>query len=122
MAPVNAGPIPDLLSIVLTLWLLGLALSILYAMFNGGIQMNGLFSTDVDNDGIADEFHPERVQLLLISLLGIGGYAIMTMNAASASSTALTVLPDVPEELMMLLGASNTFYLTGKFGRNLKRG
>ncbi|MCE9522498.1 MAG: hypothetical protein K8S25_08725 [Alphaproteobacteria bacterium] len=122
MVPVNAEPIPDLLSIVLTLWLLGLALSILYAIFSGRIQMNGLFSTDVDNDGIADEYHPERVQLLLISLLGIGGYAVMTINAAAASPSALTVLPDVPEGLMMLLGASNSIYLSGKFGRSLTRG
>ena len=122
MAPVNAGPIPDLLSIVLTLWLLGLALSILYAIFNGRIQMNGLFSTDVDHDGIADEFHPERVQMILISAFGLAGYALMAMDAATASQAPLKILPDVPEELVLLLGASNSMYLTGKFGRTLKRG
>ncbi len=118
----NAGPIPELLSIVLLAWLAGLALVIAFEMFNGAIQMNGLFSTDVDNDGIADEFHPERVQLILISLFGLGGYALMAMDAALASKAALIVLPDVPEELVMLLGASNSMYLTGKFGRTLKRG
>lgn len=118
----SAGPIPDLLSVVLLAWLAGLALAFAYAMFNGDIQMNGLFSTDVDNDGIADEFHPERVQMILISLFGLAGYALMTIDAATASKTALTVLPDVPEELVMLLGASNSMYLTGKFGRTLKRG
>jgi len=119
---VNAGPIPELLSVVLLAWLAGLALVFAYEMFNGAIQMNGLFSTDVDNDGIADEFHPERVQMILISLFGLGGYALMAMDAATASTAALTVLPDVPEELVMLLGASNSMYLTGKFGRTLKRG
>lgn len=118
----SAGPIPDLLSVVLLTWLAGLSLTMMYAMFNGGIQMNGLFSTDIDNDGIADHYHPERVQLLLISLFGLAGYALMAMDAATASKAALTVLPDVPEELMMILGASNSIYLTGKFGRTLKRG
>lgn len=103
-------------------WLVGLAAALLYAMMSGAVQLNGLFTTDVDNDGIADEFHPERVQLLLISLFGIVGYAIMTMDAANASKAALKVLPDIPDELLMLLGASNSFYLTGKFGRTLKRG
>lgn len=122
IAPMNAGPIPDLLSIVLLAWLAGLAAVMLYAMMSGIVQMNGLFTTDVDNDGVADQFHPERVQLLLISLFGIVGYAIMTMDAAHASTVALKVLPDIPEELLMLLGASNSFYLTGKFGRSFKRG
>lgn len=118
----NAGPIPDLLSVVLLAWLTGLAAVMFYAMVSGAVQMNGMFTTDVDNDGVADQFHPERVQLLLISLFGIAGYAIMTMDAATASKAALTVLPDIPDELLMLLGASNSFYLTGKFGRTLKRG
>ena len=117
----NAGPIPELLSIVLVVWLLGLAAVIVLAMLSGRVWLFGLFTTDIDGDGIADEFHPERVQLLLMSIFGIGGYAIMTMNAASASA-GLKVLPDVPEELLMLLGASNTFYLSGKFGRTLTRG
>ena len=122
MAFVSAGPIPDLLNIVLSSWLLGLALAIVYAMLSGSIQMSGLFTTDVDGDGIADEYHPERVQLLLISLVGIGTYAFTTMSAAETSKAALTTLPEIPDQLLMLLGASNSFYLTGKLGRTLKRG
>lgn len=117
-----AGPIPHLLSVVLLGWLAALALSMVYEMFVGRIQLSGLFTTDLNNDGIADEFHPERVQLLVISLFGIAAYAYTTVKAVAASKTALTMLPDVPEELMMFLGASNTFYLTGKFGRTLTRG
>ena len=119
---VNAGPIPDLLSIVMLTWLGGLALLMAYAMVSGRIRLTGLFTTDIDGDGVADEFHPERVQLLIMSLFGIVGYAMMTMEAASASNAALTVLPDIPEELLMILGASNTFYLSGKYGRTLQRG
>lgn len=118
----SAGPIPDLLSVVLVVWLLGLAAVIALAMLSGRVWLFGLFTTDIDDDGVADEFHPERVQLLLMSIFGIGGYVIMTMDAAAASATGLKVLPDVPEELLMLLGASNTFYLSGKFGRTLTRG
>jgi len=103
-------------------WLAALALSLVIEMLRGRMQLNGLFTTDVDNDGIADEFHPERVQLLLISLLGIASYAYMVMQAAVASKAALAVMPDIPDELVMLLGASNSFYLSGKYGRTLKRG
>lgn len=118
----HAGPIPDLLSAVLLAWLTGLAAVLLIAMFRGTVQMNGLFTTDIDNDGVADQFHPERVQMLLVSLFGIVGYAYLTIDAAHASAAALKVLPDIPDELVMLLGASNSFYLTGKFGRSLTRG
>jgi hypothetical protein len=119
---VNAGPIPDLLTFILLTWLIGLAAVIVYEFVRGRIWFRGLFTTDVDGDGIADEFHPERVQLLIMSLCGIVGYAVMTMEAASASNATLTVLPDIPEELLMILGASNTFYLSGKYGRTLQRG
>jgi hypothetical protein len=121
MAVVSTGPIPDLLSIVLSIWLLGLATMILFAIVSGKVILNGLFTTDIDNDGIADEFHIERVQLLLISLFGIAGYAF-TALAAHTGSTPVTALPEIPDELLMLMGASNSLYLTGKFGRNLKRG
>jgi hypothetical protein len=119
---VNAGPIPDLLSFILLTWLVGLAGVIVFEFFRGRIWFQGLFTTDIDGDGIADEFHPERVQLLIMSLFGIVGYAMLTMDAASASNATLTVLPDIPEELLMMLGASNTFYLSGKYGRTLQRG
>ena len=112
---VNAGPIPDLLSIVILAWLAGLATLIAFSMLAGRVMLNGLFTTDIDNDGVADEFHPERVQLLLFSVFGIAAYVFATMDAVAASKTALTVLPDVPDELLMMLGASNTFYLSGKF-------
>lgn len=118
----NAGPIPDLLSIVILAWLAGLVLLIAFAMLRGRVILNGLFTTDIDNDGVADQFHPERVQLLLFSVFGIAAYVFSTMDAVAASTAALTVLPDIPDELLMMLGASNTFYLSGKFGRIGKRG
>jgi hypothetical protein len=34
----------------------------------------------------------------------------------------MTVLPEISDDLLMILGASNTFYLSGKFGRTLQRG
>lgn len=122
MALMNVGPIPELLGLVLGAWLAALAVMMLHAMFTGRIGMNGLFATDIDGDGIMDEFHLERVQLFLISAVGLMGYVMSTMGTVNTSTTGLKVLPDVPEELLMLLGASNTFYLTGKFGRTLKRG
>lgn len=118
----NGGPIPDLLSIVMLIWLGGLALLILWAIVSGRMCLSGLFTTDLNGDGIADEFHPERVQLLLVTLLGIASYAYMTFKAATAPEAALTVLPDVSEELLMLMGASHSIFLSGKYGRTLKRG
>lgn len=122
MTLMNVGPIPDVLGLALSAWLGVLALLMLYAMYSGRIGMNGLFATDYNGDGIMDEFHPERVQLFLFSAVGLVGYVMTTMSAVNASTTDLTVLPDVPDELLMLLGASNTFYLSGKFSRTLKRG
>jgi hypothetical protein len=122
IARVNAGPIPDLLSIVMLTWLAGLAALLVFEFLRGRIWFRGLFTTDIDGDGVADEFHPERVQLFIMSLFGIVGYAMMTMEAVTGTKTPLTVLPDIPEELLMILGASNTFYLSGKFGRTLQRG
>jgi hypothetical protein len=119
---VDAGPIPQLVTFIILGWLAALAALLALGMIGGRMQLTGLFTTDVNNDGIADEFHPERVQLLLISLLGIASYAYMVMQAAVASKTALLVMPDIPDELVMLLGASNSFYLSGKYGRTLKRG
>jgi hypothetical protein len=118
----NAGPIPDLLSIVLSTWLLGLAAMILLAIVSGRVFLRGLFTTDIDGDGIADEFHMERVQLLIMTVFGIGGYAMAALTTLSEAKTAMTVLPEVSDELLMMLGASNTFYLSGKFGRTLQRG
>lgn len=122
MHVMNVGPIPDLVGLAMSAWLGVLALLMIYAMYSGRIGMNGLFATDVNGDGIMDEFHPERVQLFLISAVGLVGYVMTTMGTVNASTTELKVLPDVPEELLMLLGASNTFYLSGKFSRTLKRG
>lgn len=118
----NAGPIPDLLSFILLTWLGGLAALIVYEFMRGRIWFRGLFTTDIDGDGVADEFHPERVQLLIMSLFGIVGYAMLAMDAVSTAKTGLTALPEIPDELLMMLGASNTFYLSGKFGRTLQRG
>jgi hypothetical protein len=122
MATMNVGPIPEFLGLALSAWLGVLALLMLYAMYSGRIGMNGLFATDYNGDGVMDEFHPERVQLFLISAVGLVGYVMTTVSAVNASTTDLTVLPDVPDELLMLLGASNTFFLSGKFSRTLKRG
>jgi hypothetical protein len=119
---VNAGPIPDLLSIVMLAWLAGLVAVIALAMLRGRVMVSGLFTTDLNNDGIPDQFHPERVQLLLFSLFGLSAYVFSTMDAVAASKTALTTLPDISDELLMMLGASNTFYLSGKFGRTVGRG
>jgi len=119
---VSAGPIPELLSFILLAWLGGLAALIAFEFLRGRIWFQGLFTTDIDGDGIADEFHPERVQLLIMSLFGIVGYAMMAMDAVHTSKTILTTLPEIPDELLMMLGASNTFYLSGKFGRTLQRG
>jgi hypothetical protein len=118
----NAGPIPDLLSIVMLTWLGGVVLMLVWLGLSGRMWVTGLFTSDLNGDGIADEFHPERVQLLFVTLLGIGSYAYMTFKAATASDAALTALPDVSEELLMLMGASQTMFLSGKYGRTLKRG
>ncbi len=87
--------------------LIGMALVLAYQMLTGRINVRGLF-----NDREDGSFSVSRVQLLVLSLVGI----ILFITRVAGSKTG--TLPDVPQELLLAVGASNGVYLLVK-GRRL---
>ena len=61
------------------------------------------------NDKRSGRFSPERLQLLVFTLAGAGYYVQL---AAEQENTL--EMPPVPDELLILVGASHSLYLGGK--------
>ncbi len=88
-------------------FLLGaLALIVGYKMLTGRINTSGLLE-----DKERRSLSPSRIQLLLFTFVGAGAYlaAVPEMFDAAAPK-----LPEVPAELLVLLGGSQVVYLGGK--------
>lgn len=81
--------------------------SVGYRLLNGEINTEGLLRRKggKDNAGVS----PERVQLLISTLATAGTYF---SHAIAARATRH--LPDVPEPLLVGLGASHAIYLAAK--------
>ena len=90
-------------------WLLlgGLAFIVAYKMLTGGINMKGLLDDKKDKQTAG--FSPPRVQLLILTLSGAGYYLLLTVNNGYP-----TEFPEVPQELLALVGGSNLVYLGAK--------
>ena len=90
------------------IWFLlgGLALVVAYKMLTGKINTTGLLK-DKETGAIS----PGRVQLLLFTLMGAGSYLGMTATLAAEDPP---MLPDVPDELLLVVTGSNLVYLGGK--------
>lgn len=83
----------------LALILGGLALVIAYNMLTGGINLRGLL-----NDKVTHRLGPERVQLLVFTVMGAGYYLLLAIEQAPSGK-----LPDVPAEAALLVGGSHLF-------------
>lgn len=90
----------------LEIWLIlgGLALVVAYKMLTGRINMRGLL-----DDKAAGGLSPGRVQLLVLTLAGAGYYLLLTVENGHP-----TEFPEVPQELLALVGGSNLVYLGSK--------
>ena len=88
------------------LWLLlgGLVIVVAYKMLTGGINMRGLL-----DDKVSGALSPERVQLLVFTVLGAGYYLLLAIEQAPNGR-----LPDIPGEALLLAGGSQLVYLGGK--------
>ena len=85
----------------------GLAAIIAQRLITGQINTTGLlYGTKKDG---TKYFSPERVQLLIFTL----GTAMFYLNSVT-QNRASGVLPDVPNEVLVLLGGSHAIYLGGK--------
>ena len=89
-------------------FLLGsLALIVAYKMLTGGINMEGLLDDKKDKQTAG--FSPARVQLLILTLFGAGYYLLLTVKDGYP-----TEFPEVPQELLALVGGGNLVYLGAK--------
>lgn len=79
---------------------------ILVGMLSGKITTKGLLASPESS------YDPERLMLLIATFIGAAYYASITLPLLEQKN--ITALPDVPEELLYLLGSSQLAYLTGK--------
>lgn len=86
------------------MWLLlgSLIAIVAYQILTGRINTNKMLFDKWTND-----FSSGRVQLLTFTLFGVLYYVAQVVHDP-------TKLPDVPNELLLLLGGSNVLYLAGK--------
>lgn len=89
-------------------WLGALAALVGFRLLNGRIGTRGLLSAVPGGPA-----SPERVQLLLVWFIGVGGYALMALKSPSAA------LPEVPESLLFAMVGSQTIYAGGKILRRV---
>ena len=95
------------------IWLLlgGLALVVAYKMLTGAINMRGLL-----DDKVSGGLSPERVQLLVFTVMGAGYYLLLVIEQAPTGR-----LPEIPGEALLLVGGSQLVYLGGKMWSHLFR-
>ena len=84
-----------------------LVLLVVYKMLTGKINTTGLLHDKKDKQTAG--FSPARVQLLILTLFGAGYYLLLTVNNGYP-----TEFPEVPQELLALVGGSNLVYLGAK--------
>ncbi len=94
-----------------TLILGGLALVVGYKLLTGAINMRGLL-----DDKKTHALSPERVQLLVFTVMGAGYYLSLAIERAPSGE-----LPDVPGAALLLVGGSQAVYLGGKARAHLFR-
>ena len=94
----------SLLGMVLVAWVAAVAVLILYRILTARIPLAGLFTAD------GQSFSPERLQLFAMLLFALSAYVGMALQSGK--------MPDLPEEVLLLLGGSNALYLAGKVARS----
>ena len=103
------------LEIGLVAWLALLALLIVYRILTGGISIDGTLRSERGGP-----ISPERVQLVVGSLLVIGAYA---MQALSGLKTGAAIeLPEPSAALIAVFAGNHAVYLAGKFLRRPNTG
>lgn len=101
--------ITQILAAGLLAWLVLLALIIMSRALTGELKTDGLLAMRR-----GAKVAPERALSMLVFPVVIASYAYLALHADVSEKAAL---PDVPEQLMMLLAGSNGIYLAGKIAR-----
>lgn len=95
-------------------WLAAIAILVAYRCLNGGVGLAGMLAQDTQGQAEGRPT-PERVQLLVMFLIALIGYAKIALEAKVTGK-----MPEVPPELMALLAGSHGIYLSGKLTRVLQ--
>ncbi|MET3667934.1 hypothetical protein [Caulobacter sp. 1776] len=99
----------------LIIWLALLAGVVFQKLITDPGRLNGLFASEASGAGEAD-----RIQLLMVAAVTIGGYLIQTVHAMHASAEPLRSLPEADPALLALMAGGQSIYLSGKLFRKLK--
>jgi len=84
-------------------------LIILYKMMTGSINTRGMLEDKVTHD-----FSPGRVQLLMFTLFAAFYYLSLISQSIGDSAQKFIKLPELPDEILVVLGGSHGVYLSGK--------
>lgn len=93
----------------LEFWLLALALIVGWRLLVERRAFQGLLGTRL-NGGL----EPDRLQLLVAA---VGGAVTYITASAGAIREGAAVMPDAPNELLIIMATSQAIYLAGKVGR-----
>jgi hypothetical protein len=94
----------SVLTIEAVVFVAALVLLVSYRLITGEINSIALLS-----DKGTREFSPARLQLLVATVLAAGYWFLKVLSSAAGNQ-----LPDVPQDLVLLLGGSHTLYLGSK--------
>ena len=84
----------------LAVWLAAVVILIAYRILTGRISLQGLFTMD------GDQFSPERLQLILVTVGLLAAYAQQALGAG--------LMPPVSSVVIAVFAASHAVYLGGK--------
>jgi hypothetical protein len=94
----------------LLVWFALLAAIVIGRVMDGTIDADGLLHHDADDDGVA----PERVVSMIAFPVVLITYVLSAINADASASHAL---PDLSQNMILLLAGGNGLYLAGKIAR-----
>jgi hypothetical protein len=95
----------------LVLWFVLLAVIVIGRVLRGEIDATGLLRHDAADTAVA----PERVVSMLAFPVVLASYVL---SALHADVTVTPALPDLSENMLLLLGGGNGLYLAGKIARS----
>jgi hypothetical protein len=95
----------------LAIWFVLLAFVVIGRVLNGEIDTDGLLHHDADDDAVA----PERVVSMLAFPVVLAAYVLSALH--TDVSGAHPSLPDLSQNMILLLTGGNGLYLAGKIAR-----
>jgi len=96
--------LPDVARFEMWFFLVGLLLVVGFRLLTGKINTRGLI-----RDKITGQLSPGRIQLLIMTIGGAAYYGFQIV-----SQTPPYGFPELPPEVLYLVGGSNAAYLAGK--------